>query len=305
MIFDNPYYKATPSNNCPNLYCNDPLPGLADIDKEDIIIYEPWEADIPGPQMKDGTTVIEAINEKLKDIDKNRVTFITANLDCKEVPFANTVKYYPYHFLEIQRKLPSTSDATYYRNKHFCSFNGAIKYKRIMFVNFCKENSLLDKGYVSLVGNYDHGYNTQRYKYENLYIDKTAEELKQDDKSVPIKIYQDSYLNIINETHEENHVFFTEKTWKPILNCQMFLYYGVGDKSKYYKHLQDLGFELYTEFFNYENDTLDELKKFCDIKLEDIANRFPSIVYKLIRNKRHAMNIDINKVKEELGVKSI
>jgi hypothetical protein len=85
----------------------------------------------------------------------------------------------------------------------------------------------------------------------------------------------------------------------------MFLYYGVGDKSKYYKHLQDLGFELYTEFFNYENDTLDELKKFCDIKLEDIANRFPSIVYKLIRNRRHAMNIDINKVKEELGVKSI
>lgn len=290
----------------PRVFCNDPLPNLKKSD-DDIIIFEPYEADYPGPIMKSGIPVLNEVENKLKDFDKNKVTYITANLDLKNVPFANTVKYYPYHFLETQRKLPGITSTTFYnyRNKHFCSLNGAIKYKRIMFVNFCKENSLLDKGYVSLVGTYDHGHHTQKYKYENLYIDKTAEELRQDDKSVPIKIYQDSYVNIVNETHEENHVFFTEKTWKPILNCQMFLYYGVGDKSKYYKHLQELGFELYTEFFDYENDTLDELKKFCNIKLQDIADKFPSVLHKINHNRSHAMSIDIEKIKEELGVKNI
>ena len=47
MIFENPYYKATPSNNCPDLFCDDPLPGLDNLDNQDIIIFEPWEADIP------------------------------------------------------------------------------------------------------------------------------------------------------------------------------------------------------------------------------------------------------------------
>ncbi len=305
MIFENPYYKATPSNNCPDLFCDDPLPGLDNVDNQDIIIFEPWEADIPGPVMNNGKTVIDTITEKLQHINKNKVTFITANLDCKQVQFANTVKHYPFHFLEIQRKQDNTAGVKYHRNKHFCSFNGAIKYKRIDFVNFCKENFLLDKGYVSLVGNYDHGYRTQTKEYENYYIDKTADELNKDDKSVPLKIYEDSYLNIINETHEDEHVFFTEKTWKPILNCQLFLYYGVGDKSKYYKHLQDLGFELYTEFFNYENDTLDELQKFCQLDLKTISEKLSSIFRKVLYNRSHAMNIDIDKVKEELGVKSI
>ena len=89
------------------------------------------------------------------------------------------------------------------------------------------------------------------------------------------------------------------------MNCQLFLYYGVGDKSKYYKHLQDLGFELYTEFFNYENDTLDELQKFCQLDLKTISEKLSSIFRKVLYNRSHAMNIDIDKVKEELGVKSI
>jgi hypothetical protein len=302
-IFNYPFYHATPSNNRPELFCNNPLPGLSKED-QDIIIYEPYEADYPGPEMSDGTPVMHKIEQLLSDYDKDRITYISANLDLKVLPFCNNIKYYPYHFLDIQRKNVCLDKLYFFREKHFCSLNGAIKHKRIKFVRFCEQNNLIKNNYVSLVGNYDHGYNTQT-DYTNYYLDKSAEELNNDDKSIPVEIYKNSYLNIINETHEDEHVFFTEKTWKPILNYQLFLYYGVGDKEKYYKHLIELGFKLYEEFFDYSNDTLVELEKFCKKDIEDIRKQFYSVTDKLAWNRNLAMNLDLKKIKKELNVKDI
>ena len=103
MIFKYPFYHATPSNNMPELFCDNPLPGLNDND-EDIIIYEPYEADYPGPEMSDGTPVMKKIEQMLSKYDKDKITFITANLDLKELPFCNNIKYYTFKFLEIQRQ---------------------------------------------------------------------------------------------------------------------------------------------------------------------------------------------------------
>lgn len=302
-FFKYPFYHATPSNNMPELFCDNPLPDLNDKDK-DITIYEPYEADYPGPEMFDGTPVMKKIEQLLSGYDKNRITYITANLDLKELPFCNNIKYYPFQFLEIQRNKEKVDKLYYARTKHFCSLNGAIKNKRIEFVKFCEHHNLIENNYVSLVGSYDHGHQTNK-DYKNYYLDKTAEQLLEDDKSIPIEIFKNSYLNIINETHEEEHVFFTEKTWKPILNYQMFLYHGVGNKIKYYEQLQRLGFVLFEEFFNYNNDTLYELKKFCDTDIEEVKEKFKSVTHKLAWNKSIAMGLDLNKMKKELNVENL
>ncbi len=303
MIFKYPFYHATPSNNMPELFCNNPLPGLNDND-EDIIIYEPYEADYPGPEMSDGTPVMKKIEQMLSKYDKDKITFITANLDLKELPFCNNIKYYPFKFLEIQRQNAAVDKLYYFREKHFCSLNGAIKHKRIGFTKFCEHHNLIEKNYVSLVGSYDHGHKTNE-DYKNYYLDKTADQLLADDKSIPIEIYKDSFLNIVNETHEDEHVFFTEKTWKPILNYQMFLYHGVGDRFKYYEQLQKLGFVLFEEFFNYNNDTLYELKKFCDTDIDTVREKFKSVTDKLAWNRNTAMNLDLDKIKKELNVENL
>lgn len=292
MIITNPFYKATPSNNDPHLFCNDPLPELKTYDSDDeLVIVEVQEADYPGPEMEDGTPVMHKVEQLLKDYNKNKITFVTANLDINSVPFANTVKHYPFYFLNIQRKQDCVKEIGANRSKHFCSFNGAVKYKRIEFIQFCEKHNLIENNYVSLVGNYDHGYHTQRYKFKNYYLDKNKDELSKDDKSIPLKIYKDSFLNIINETHEEQHVFFTEKTWKPILNGQMFLYHGVGNPSRYYEELQKLGFKMFEEFFDY-NNTLDDLLKFCNTDITTIQSRFALVKEKLQHNKQLAENID-------------
>lgn len=296
MIITNPFYKATPSNNDPHLFCNNPLPELKDYDPANqLVIVETQEADYPGPEMEDGIPVMHKIEQLLKDYDKNKITFITANLDIKSVPFANSVKHYPFHFLNIQRKQDCIKEIVADRSKHFCSLNGAVKYKRIEFIQFCEKHNLIQDNYVSLVGNYDHGYHTQRYTFKNYYLDKGKDELNKDDKSVPLEIYRDSFLNVINETHEEQHVFFTEKTWKPILNGQMFLYYGVGNPLRYYEELQRLGFKMFEEFFDYKN-TLDDLLKFCNTDITTIQSKFDSVRGKLEHNKQLAESIDTTQI---------
>ena len=301
MIITNPFYKATPSNNQLRgagqiLFCDNPLPELKDYDgQEELVIVEIQEADYPGPEMRDGVPVMTKVEQLLKNYNKDKITFITANLDIKQVPFASKVKHYPFYFLNLQRTQKSIDSINQKRNKHFCSFNGAIKYKRIEFIQFCEKHNLIENNYVSLVGNYDHGYHTQKYTFKNYYLDKNKEQLNDDDKSIPLEIYRDSFLNIINETHEEEHVFFTEKTWKPILNGQMFLYYGVSSATRYYEELKKLGFEMFEEFFDY-NNTLDDLLKFCNTDIATIQDKFHLVRDKLYHNKQLAETIDTKQI---------
>lgn len=300
FIIENPYYRATPSQNMPDLFCDDPLPNLDEFiasGEKKLIIFEPWEADIPGPVMKSGETVIDCITRKLENIHPYDVTFITPNLDCRFVAFAGKVLHYPYHFLDIQQKQDKLIGMTFMRKKHFCSFNGAIKHKRIKFIKFCEQMDLIKNNYVSLVGTYDHGFDTK--EKVNLYtLDKTVDEIRADDKSVPLDIMKDSFLNVINETHEDKHVFFTEKTWKPILNFQLFLYYGVSNPARYYEELQKMGFQLYDELIDYDNDPLLELLKFTKLNITDIQQKLsPS---KLMNNRRLAEEINCTSIKNKI-----
>ena len=75
------------------------------------------------------------ITNQFKGIDTKDVTFITPNLDCHSIPFDDKVLHYPYHFLDIQKKQNKLTDVTVDRKKHFCSFNGAIKHKRMDLLN--------------------------------------------------------------------------------------------------------------------------------------------------------------------------
>lgn len=63
-------------------------------------------------------------------------------------------------------------------------------------------------------------------------------------------------LEIVTET-EDNYPRFTEKTWSPILNSRPFLILG---GSKIHHELQNLGFLLYDEIFDYSFDHKTNIK---------------------------------------------
>ena len=302
IIFDYPFYRHTISNNKPNL-----VSGKA-IDMGFLKRYEPGtkikiielaEGGVPGPSSTEDITVFDYIHHALEkyNVDSNDVEMIhgSFNFDSLYKKWArDNIRIgrrnsYGFYFLQEQKKYDSV-DYNETRSKHFISLNGAVKPKRLKFIKFCKNHGLMDN-YISLVGN----YNTTGKDFEPIILDKDSQQLSLEDKVVP-DVMHDAYLNIINETHEDETVFMTEKTWKPILNYQLFLYYGVGKPKEYYDVLLDNGFKLYDEIFNYNNSVEHEIYKFCMMPIAEVKEKFKAVKDKLIYNRERALEIEPYKV---------
>ena len=311
-----PYWRYTPSKNGEreNLFVGSPLPLMSDHAKKyheckatkepcAFVIEELTESDLPGPSLEDDLPVFEMLHKQLEEnnINQNDVYIIMPSLNfndqydrwCKNSNQNYVIKNrytYPFYFLTLQRKYEHVKEFNYKRDKHLMSLNGAAKPMRVEFVNFCKQNRLMHN-YISLV----NVYNTTNEQVESVKLDIEADDLIKDDKIVPKDLMSNSWLNIINETHEDDTVFFTEKSWKPILNLQLFLYYGTGNAQAYYDNLRSYGFELYDEILDYANDPKKEILKFCSTPLDQIAVDVEKIKDKMIHNQQLALNTNWQK----------
>ena len=107
--------------------------------------------------------------------------------------------------------------------------------------------------------------------------------------------YENSYLHITSETDFETGPtpFLSEKTWRPILNLQPFIYVG---NYKSLEKLRSLGFKTFSPFINEDYDLIEdrrerffaiekEIKKFVDMSLEEIHDWYYSITDILIHNQ--------------------
>lgn len=308
---DYPYWRYTLSElgERQGLFSNSPIPNIKSQAEQyhkikgygescKFIINEPVEADIPGPESTEGITVFKKLHELLDTykISAEDVHMISPAVNFEELytswcednnekQFIGNRHVYPFYFLTEQRKYEYVRNFNYARNKNFISLNGAVKPKRLKFIKFCQNHNLMNN-YVSLVAN----YNTTDEKVTPIKLDVDANTLSKNDKAVPLKLMEDSWLNVINETHEDKTVFFTEKTWKPILNLQLFLYYGVGNPQAYYNALRSYGFELYDEILDYSNSTEHELFKFCQLYPHEWGYKIDKVKDKMLYNQNLALN---------------
>ena len=308
-----PYWRYTPSKNGERegLFVGDPLPLMVAHARKyhnckenkqpcAFVIEELTESDLPGPSLEDDLPVFEMLHKRLQEnaIDQNDVHIIMPSINfneqydrwCKDNNQNYVIKNtytYPFYFLTLQRKYEHVQEFNYKRDKHLMSLNGAVKPMRVDFVNFCKQNNLMDN-YISLVD----VYNTTQENIEPITLDIEADDLIKDDKIVPKELMANSWLNVINETHEDDTVFFTEKSWKPILNLQLFLYYGTGNAQAYYENLKSYGFKLYNEILDYNNDPKQEILKFCSTPLDQIAINVEAVKEKMLYNQQLALDTD-------------
>ena len=75
-------------------------------------------------------------------------------------------------------------------------------------------------------------------------------------KLIDRKFFNDSYWNIVVETHfRQNTIFLTEKTFKPILNLQPFCIVGNPGSLRLLKHL---GYKTFGNIINEEYDEIDD-----------------------------------------------
>lgn len=140
---------------------------------------------------------------------------------------------------------------------HFLCFNGIPRLNRVLMFNELNDNEKL-KG---------KSITTLRGENKNYYFDIVDWE-KQNLSSgahLNIQAHLDCFVNIVTETlFDDQSIFLTEKTYKPIYLCQPFIIFGNPNSIK---KLKKLGYKTFDKWWDESYD--------CEM---DINKRFKKIV---------------------------
>ncbi len=178
------------------------------------------------------------------------------------------------------------------KEKYYLMYNrNSARLHRPYVVNKLYQNKLLDKGIISLFKTEDFdnllenenndgnlGITTKDWKtWKNslnewypLVIDNDNEEevawyhnfLSRKDE------YEKTYFSIVSETNaENNYLFVTEKTIKPIMNLHPFF---INGNPGILKHLKSLGFQTFDKWWDESYDNELDFKKRTDMLIEQV-----------------------------------
>lgn len=113
--------------------------------------------------------------------------------------------------------------------------------------------------------------------------------------------YLDSYFHIVSETQFDNSFtpFFSEKTFRPILNLQPFIYIG---NYKSLEELKRIGFKTFHPYLNedYDNEPdnkkrfkmiEEEILRLSQMPIKEIHDLYFDLIDKLIYNQQHFMSL--------------
>lgn len=208
------------------------------------------------------------------------------------------------------------------KKNHFICFNGIPKLHRLLMFGMIKSNSKLndttilslrntpsnntnafyeevshnpvDKRIINFFKDYDSNTN---YSYDTADWDNLSEW----GNFINEKAHKNTFLNIVTETMCNNEsVFITEKTYKPIYMCQPFIIFGNPHSLK---KLKEYGFKTFDKWWDESYDeeldlnvrlekivkVLEEISSWDFDKCYDITNQMEEI---LIHNYKQMMTTD-------------
>jgi hypothetical protein len=208
-----------------------------------------------------------------------------------------------------------------YRPKKFMSWNRAMNRPHRMGIAYLAlKHDILKDGIFSFIHSPERGFdnlysllvNEQGWdieKYTKSIIDMLPYEVDTQDLTEDGKMgfqsnennkkefYLDAYLHLTSETQFDQFgtPFMSEKTFRPILNLQPFIYFG---NYRGLEELQRLGFKTFNGFVDesYDQEPIPskrfsmiekELKKFVDMSKEELHNWYYSLTDILVHNQQH------------------
>jgi hypothetical protein len=200
---------------------------------------------------KDDVLVITA---NLKNADIKNFTIIPYNY------FGNHINFLPMSKLDrIGLKSYQNNYKQFLNNintLHFLCFNGIPRFNRVLMFNELNENKKLIGKSITTIRNIQDWE-----KIKTVYAG-----------SLDIRAHLNCFLNIVTETLFDNDsIFLSEKTYKPIYLCQPFIIFGNPHSLK---KLKELGYKTFDkwwdESYDEELDINDRFKKIICL-LEEIA----------------------------------
>jgi hypothetical protein len=216
----------------------------------------------------------------------------------------------------------SDLDVNIFRDKRFLCFNRSMnRPHRFALCYIALKHQLLEGSTFSFLNYFDndivHDLRALFPKENFMEISKIAIKIK---KLIPYQLdthhleeqdrqsfetvgnnkkefFANSYIHITSETEFNNKriPFFSEKTWRPILNLQPFIYVGNFGALK---KLKELGFKTFHPYIDETYDLIQdpqqrilmiekEIKKLADIPLTGIHDLYYSMIDVLLHNQKH------------------
>lgn len=192
-----------------------------------------------------------------------------------------------------------SSLVSYYPNKLFLCYNRIIRPHRIVMLGLLKRSDILDQGMVSLgICNYREIAKINNALLNNIFTDAELKFISTLSNTSPDNIsltfdnnpacsiveehYESTFVSLVTETLTET-VFFSEKTFKPILMGHPFIL--VGGRGSLRK-LKELGFKTFDQWWDESYDDCDDFIDRCTAisKILTSLNNKNNNQLRLIRN---------------------
>ena len=201
------------------------------------------------------------------------------------------------------------------RNKTFLMFNRRMRDHRVLFITLFGID-FINKNYISYDFEHCHDETSIHFFEERVseeYWEHGLENMKDVIQNKPKSVidfeevfntvgfgcedkrpYLDSYIHLTSETNfYEPGVYFSEKTWKPIINLQPFIMMNYYNSLKY---LKDLGLKTFAPFIDESYDTIrdgrkrataiyNEIKRLDSLPKEELHEWYNSIKPILLHNR--------------------
>ena len=234
------------------------------------------EGDNPNPEIYNSLDRMCATHK----LSKNQIRFVIANYKLKDqLPFV----YFPddevyYRYLQVlENKYVKTQNLNI-RQKKFTCLIRADKAWRKIYANYLYQLNITKQAFFSYNG---YKYQTSHKGLDSIdkwqgYDDTLLQDMLSFEMQVPIKcddltdedhnnhklinkdLFTESYFNYVVETHFDNDtIFLTEKTFKPILNLQPFIIIGNPGSLQL---LKDLGYKTFSDVIKEDYDNLSDHK---------------------------------------------
>jgi hypothetical protein len=229
----------------------------------------------------------------------------------------------------------SDLDQSKVRSKKFLCFNRTMKPHRFMIAYLALKHKLLDNSIFSFInpnGMTAHSIHHQLRHYYGLASDPELEEISStifnlipyeiDTQHLSVtekqsfgnenskkELYLDTYLHLTSETRFDSgdYPFFSEKTYRPLINLQPFIF--IGNHHSLEK-LHKMGFKTFHPFINEDYDLEEDPKKrmamiekeietFNSKPVEEIHRWYYSITDILLHNQCQVQTLkNVNPYKE-------
>ena len=230
------------------------------------------EGDNPNPEIND---TIDKLCAK-HNISKNAIKFVIANYKLKNTdPFV----YFPddevyYRYLHVIENKYVKKHNLNQRKKKFTCLIRADKLWRKIYASYIVQMNMVNQGFFSYTGykydtshkglddaslwqDYDNTLQQDMLSFEMqmpFTCDKLTDQEHNNHKLIHEEYFNQAYFNYVVETHFDNDtIFLTEKTFKPILNLQPFVIVGNPGSLRL---LKDLGYKTFDTVIKEEYDNI-------------------------------------------------